>query len=502
MQALNWAAAEAVLDKAVDWATDAPGGAVVLFDREKLCASRAAGVRSLATLTPFSVDTVVRYASVTKHVFASFVLAHPDVISLDDPLGKHLPELSAQTAAVTVGQALDMSGGIPDTRECLTLGGHSIFTTTTAPQLLAFHAGMARLSYPAGTEVHYSNGGYRLVEEAMRRHGLIFDDFLRVELREGLGISMLAAEMWTDPIPALAPGYWHDGQGWRMGQQGMHLSAAGSLIGSARDLAEWGRALLKGEGRFAGRLAALTALRHLTDGTQTGYGLGMRRQQVGAYALLGHGGSQPGYKTYLLLDPQSGTGCAVVANRDDVNGSTLASAAMAALLGADLPQAGHDLVQGLYVTPEGADWLRVDGASVSRLDDEVALYPQADGSFDSMSPTSRLNLRMDGSDIVGHVGHLARRFVPMAPQPVPASLEGLWRSPETGSFLEIRDGAAVMGAGPTRQSMALQSLGGGRFLFTLQDGPWTRQICLCLTGEGQFDLALSRARTVRYEKLS
>ena len=500
MVKLDWTAASAALAAGVDWDAGGPGGAALLFDVNGLRDTRAAGVESLASGRAFGIDSVVRYASVTKHVFASFVLAHPQVIALDDPLGRHLPQLAPATAAVTVGQALDMSGGIPDTRECLTLIGHSIFTETRAPDLLAFHAAMDRLSYPAGTEVHYSNGGYRLVEEAMRRRGLIFDDFLRRELRDARGIAMRAAEMWTDPVAGLCDGYWHDGAGWRLGLQGMHLSAAGSLIGSGRDLAEWGRALLADTGSFKGRLAALGAARHLSDGRATGYGLGLRRQSVGTRELIGHGGSQPGFKSYLLLDPDSGTGIALVANRDDVNSSGLAASVMAALLGQRLPDAGSDLTPGLYVADEGADWIEVSALAVSRLDDEVAVYPRAGGGVDSQSPTSRLVLAMQGAAIVGEVGHAAARYLPATPEAVPADLHGHFTSQAFGATLDIEDGAVIMGAGPTRRVMPLHPLGGGRFLFTLKDGPWTRRICLCRTGAGRFDLALSRARTISYVK--
>ncbi len=500
MTKLDWAAAEAALNEGIAFGGDTPGGAAILFDKSGLRASRAAGVASLATATPFSIDTVVRYASVTKHVFASFVLAHPEVISLDDPLGKHLPQLAPATAAVTVGQALDMSGGVPDTRECLTLIGLSIFTETKAPDLLAFHAGMERLSYPAGTEVHYSNGGYRLVEEAMRSQGLLFDDFLRQELRQPRGIAMRAAEMWTDPVPGLVNGYWHDGQGWRVGLQGMHLSSAGSLIGSGRDLAEWGRALLENQGSFAGRLAALTATRHLKDGRPTGYGLGMRQQEVGQRNLVGHGGSQPGFKSYLLLDPEAETGIAVVANRDDVNTSALAAQVMAALLGESLPATGSDLTPGLYVTESGADWIEVFAASVSRLDDEVAVYPCTGGGVDSHSPTSRLELRMEGEAIIGETGHAPARYLPAKPEPIPGDLAGAWVSEAFGASLDIQGDAVIMGAGPTRRVMPLQSLGGGRFLFTLNDGPWTRRICLNRLSQDRFELALSRARMIEFTR--
>ncbi|AEM42796.1 serine hydrolase domain-containing protein [Ketogulonicigenium vulgare] len=500
MAMLNWDAAAEMARNAAGWEADQPGGAIILFDTAGLRDSAVAGVESLATMSPISVDSIMRYASVTKHVFASFVLAHPAVISLDDPLSKHLPQLNAVTGAVTVGRALDMSGGIPDTREALSLLGLSMFNQTRAPQLLDFHAAMPRLNYETGTEVHYSNGGYRLVEEAMRSHGLLFDDFLRATLREKHDLPLHASEMWTDPVRNLSTGYWHDGTGWKMGLQGMHLSAAGSLSGSGRALAEWGRLLLRGEGDFAGRLAALSAPRYLTDGRPTGYGLGLRQQAVGALTLVGHGGSQPGYRSYLLLDPATGTGCAIVANRDDVNPTCIATDIMAALLGEKSQSPESTLTPGLYVASEGADWLAVSGNSVTRLDDAVSVYPDGTGGVDSLSPTSRLQLRMEGDDIVGLVGHASKRYRPVAASPAPSGLAGIWRSHAFGAVLEIAGNAVIMGTGPLRRAMPLHHLGGGRFLFTLEDGPSQRKICLHYRGDGRIDLALARARMIEYEK--
>ncbi|PTW62715.1 CubicO group peptidase (beta-lactamase class C family) [Breoghania corrubedonensis] len=504
MNELNWKAAQAAAERAVtSWDGTSPGGAVIGFDGRDIRFQTAAGLASLATRAPFTADTVVRYASVTKHVFASFVLAHPEAISLEDPLARHLPRLQPALGDITVGRALDMSGGVPDTRECLTLIGHSIFTETKAAPLLAFHAAMRRANYPAGTEVHYSNGGYRLVEAAMQGHGLAFDDFVGTEIRDGLGLAMRAMEMWTDPLEGLAPGYWRDGEGWRVGLQGMHLSAAGSLAGSAHALALWAQALLRGEGHFEGRLSALTARRYLADGRPTDYGLGMRRQMVGGAELVGHGGSQPGYKTYFLIDPRTSSGCVIVTNRDDVNTSEIAQTVMAALLNETLPRTGSTLRPGLYVGETGGDWMEVADTSAARLDDEVALYPAGEGWVDSLSPTSHLRLRMDGEAIVGEAGHSPVRYQPVFPvREMPSDLEGEWRAPDFSACLTIRGGAVEMGAGPTRQQMPLRPLGDGRCLFTLRDGPWSRRICLNTLAPDRIELALSRARMIEYVRAS
>src|SRR5207237_1052345 len=65
---LRWsAAAEAAAEIAGAWGPGEPGGGVAVFDTREIRAEACGGVDSLAGGTAFSGDTVVRYASVTKH---------------------------------------------------------------------------------------------------------------------------------------------------------------------------------------------------------------------------------------------------------------------------------------------------------------------------------------------------------------------------------------------------------------------------------------------------
>ena len=497
---LNWDAAEAMAVRfAADWASASPGGAIVMFDESGIRYARSGGAESLATRVPFSADTVVRYASVTKHAFASLVLSQAGRIGLDDTLGQHLPELQPPLAAVTVGQALDMTGGLPDVRECLTLLGLSVFTETKADDLYAFLTRMTRLNYQAGHEISYSNTGYRLVETALQRKGISFRDYIRAE-GPALGVVFDAPEVWNEPVDDLAPGYWHDSSGWQLSAAGLHISASGSMTGSANALAAWARALMRSEGAFAGVLDTLSAPRPLADGRLTGYGLGIRRNNLGDRVLVGHGGSHPGYKTQFLIDQKSRTGIVVVSNREDVNTYKIAFETMAALLGETLPQTKAGLPDGLFVTETGPWWIEIKGDQITYLDSTDSLYDDGEGWVSSRSGSSPIRLKVEGGDIVGEVGHAERRFMPAGDRGIAGSLSGRYLSPE-GAMLEIDGGAVVMGAGPVRHRMPLTSLGSGRYLFTLIDGPWTKRVCLNMLDENRFELVLSRARMIEYSRM-
>ncbi|WP_271023644.1 serine hydrolase domain-containing protein [Rhizobium sp. RCAM05973] len=291
----NWKAAQArAAGFTQNWGKDEPGGAVIGFDANGIRFAESGGVESLSTLTPFTAESVVRYASVTKHAFCAMVLAHSDKIGLGDPLGQHLPELQAPLRDVTVGRALDMSGGLPDTRECLSLLGLSVYTETKAGPLLDFLARQTRLNYEAGTEISYSNTGYRLIEAALERQGVFFATTFT-------GLARRSRPYWMRRMYGTLPSSaWFRAIGVTASAGSFRPPACifppPAATGSGESLAKWLIGLLRGEGPFAGVLDQLSESRQLADGRPSGYGLGLRRTMLGKRSLIGHGGSHPGYK--------------------------------------------------------------------------------------------------------------------------------------------------------------------------------------------------------------
>ncbi|MDU5781450.1 MAG: serine hydrolase domain-containing protein [Pantoea sp.] len=499
---LEWQRAAAVADRLVQgWRQPgAPGGAIVLFDARQVHSTHCAGLADLAQQTPFTLDSVVRFASITKHLFAALATGPGRrYLSPDDKLADHLPQLRGANGQVTVGLALDMSSGLPDLRETLSLIGLSVYNATTDADLLAFLAAESELNYPPGSEISYTNTGYRLVEEALKAKGVRFDALLQQYICQPLDISLTAPETWFDVVPGLAPGYWFDGSRWQLASAGLHLSASGSVAGSLRHLTRWLQALLSDGGPGTGVLRRLSAPRLLADGRVSGYGLGLASTQIGTQTLFGHGGSHAGYKSYFLLHPERQAGVALVANREDAATSEAALRVMAALLNRTLPEKGHDLTHGLYVGEHEAEWLEIAGDAATWLGASETLWRGgAQGEAHSLSSTFPLRLRQEGVAIGGEIGHAPRRFVPA--QPDGASLQamqGRWFLPQWRSELVIEGGKLTMGIGPAAIVASLQSLGGDRVLATAQDGPWQKRFMLKRDGS-RLRLLLNRSRVVQF----
>ena len=267
---LNWRAAGALAEQLLaGWQRRGePGGAITLFDAEQLRATACAGLADLAQNTPFTADSVVRYASVTKHIFAALALNATDrAIRLEQRLGDLLPALQPALA--------DVTGGLPDVRETLGLLGISLHAVSEAQPVMQFVEGLERLNYEAGSEIAYSNTGYRLLEAALRSKGYDFDQLVQQHIARPLQLQMRAPESWFDVVPGLVPGYWRAPQGWQHASAGLHLSASGSLTGSLNALTRWLQTLLANEGTGQGVLAQLGAPRRLNQGQLSAYGLGL-----------------------------------------------------------------------------------------------------------------------------------------------------------------------------------------------------------------------------------
>lgn len=500
---LNWRAAQAVANRLLaDWQPDGqPGGAITLFDAMQIQATTSAGLADLAQNTPFTADTVVRYASVTKHIFAALALnATDNAISLSDRLGNLLPELQSPLADVTVGQALDMTSGLPDVRETLGLLGISVHTRSEAKPVMQFLQGLSGLNYPAGSEITYTNTGYRLVEAALQARGYDFDQLVQQHIAQPLQVQLRAPESWFDVVPGLAPGYWRSALGWQLATAGLHISASGSLTGSANALTRWLQTLLADRDPGRGVLAQLSAPRHLNQGQLSSYGLGLAQTPLGQHQLLGHGGSHAGYKTYFLLAPDRQAGVVLVANREDCDSFAMALQVMAALLGEALPQRSTAIPDGIYATVAEPYWLEVKNGNVAYLGSDEPLYQADDGYAVSLSAHMPIRLKWTGEAVEGEVGHVTRSFLPVTPnRDCLKHVQGLWYHPQYRTAFEICGDQVHIGVGPAAQTGTISSLGQGRMLVESNDGPWLKRFCLYFRGYS-VDLIANRSRVLTFQR--
>ena len=501
---MDWKAGIAAAERiAGGWnAEGGPGGAILLFDTGGLRGAACGGYASIEHGLRFTPDTKMRYASISKH-FLCGMLAIDGRIGFEDTLGQHIEAGPAQ-GAVTIGRALDMTSGIADAAPTQWLLGNSSSTAMDRHALLRFVTSMDALNYAPGTEVSYTNSGYRMVQAALEAKGVDYAAALKDVFFRPLGLTMHLPEDETEPVPGLATGYWKGPQGWRRGRYGLHYSASGGITGTARDLATWAQALMTGRGPAAGLLRTLSAPRALVDGTVTGYGLGLARAPLGDIELVGHGGSLPGYTNHFLVAPKLGIGVVLLANREEVDPMAPCLTVLSALTGVAEPAPAPDLLpEGRFIAEDAPIWIEHKAGVISYLDAQGTLFRDGDWAV-SRAVEMPVRLRAEGGAIVGQIGHAARRFRPATGAGVRPEWAGEWVCPAQGGRFTITcDGSRAVltsGAGPMRRSLDLLPIASDMALMERQDGPWKQRALLHFTQAG-VRMIVNRSRVLRFSKV-
>jgi len=417
--------ADGWLERFDDFAADflerhkVPGGAVTIVKDCETAYERAFGSRDPSGLEPVTPRTLFGLASLTKSFTALTLLAlqERDVLSLDDPVTRFLPDFSypglSAGEAVRLWHLSSHTSGLPPLRGLdyairPSQAGDPADRFNTReygaapalddyPALLAYLAEGERPALPGpGTVVSYSNEGFALLGAVIEAAtGDSYPDVVAREILRPLGMS--GAGFLTEQLRAggdLTELYTMSPQGevihspkW---EEAPAYLATGFLKASARDLGAYLKHLLwPEEGRLAVSDASLTQLFRPRAWAErlTAYGLGwMLREDYHGHSLWRHGGSLKGVSSHQGGVPDLGLGVAVLANLDDVPVKRLWHAAVNAYLGLPLAEA-----------PFGAPSTALDGPTVERLA----------GVYESGEPWGRLELVPSGGSLMALGGEQA-----------------------------------------------------------------------------------------------
>ncbi|TNM60021.1 beta-lactamase family protein [Streptomyces sp. NP160] len=412
-----------------------PGVQAALALRGELLLSTAAGVADEGTGEPLRTDHLFRVASHSKAFAATLVLrlAHAGALSLEDRLGRWVPELVAAgspAAQVPLRALLEHTSGLA--RDSVEGAGHGDADHWQGERPFPDRAELLAVLSAPGVAVlgvyerfKYSNLGYAalgLVLEAAI--GRPWAQLVRTELLEPLGLRR------TEPswVPARAaehasghtlaalggarrPVVWD-----ALTADARAMDAATGVSSTAEDLVRWASAhcdvpaaggpggqdddegrVLPAHLRRLARQGAWATDDPSGDGPAASgdeYGLGWQRLTAGGRRTAGHGGGYFGHATRTAFDPATGLAVAVCTNAVDGPALPLARGVLRlveiATTGAPDPAAARPGALERFTGRFASQWGVLD---VVRLGDRlVALDPVAD------VPGPVAELRVAGDD--------------------------------------------------------------------------------------------------------
>jgi CubicO group peptidase (beta-lactamase class C family) len=225
-----------------------PGLALAIIDAGKIHTVKTFGLREVKSQTALEIDTVMYGASLTKFVFATYVmqLVEEGRIDLDhsiaDQLPKPLPEYEdyadladdERWRELTLRVLLSHTTGFPNYRFFPPEGGFD-------PE------GRLRLFFDPGERYGYSGEGYYIaqlvVEEAL---GVKAGVEIQRRIFDPLGMNRTGLVWREDFAPNVATGYSADGEALGHNRQS-NARAAGSMDTTIEDVAAFAAAFMRGE---------------------------------------------------------------------------------------------------------------------------------------------------------------------------------------------------------------------------------------------------------------
>lgn len=454
-----------------------PGVAVAVVRDGKVLLSKGYGLASLELRVPITPTTAFDVASVSKQFagLAVSMLVEQGKVKLTDDIRTYIPELANVGQTITIENLLHHTSGLRDWPGTLALAGWRMDDVISFEQILTMAFNQRSLNFVPGAEYTYSNTGYNLLAEVVKRvTGQSFREWTDAHLFRPLGmVNTHFRDDHTVVIPNRAFGYSRAADG-RYASVTNNLTALGSssLFSTVDDLAKW---VMNFDDPTVGGGAAMARTRArgvLNDGSTIPYAFGISHGEYRGLATVSHSGSWASFATYLVHFPQQRFGVIVLANSGSSNPTRSAHDVVDIFLESELgpratpatPVSATEMTiapsvleryAGIYRL--GPGWyirIRRDGlalrAQASR-EAQVAMTAQSDTTFWVESYSAPIAFARAGAGEPVQLVYRGRRTPKLVESPPKTTMQlaefaGVYESGElqVSYIVEVRDGALVM----------------------------------------------------------
>jgi D-alanyl-D-alanine carboxypeptidase len=304
---------------------DTPGFSVAIAKDGEILFNKAYGVANIADKTKLTTDHVFRIASHSKTFTATSLmqLQEQDKLRIDDVVVTYLPWLEDHSderwQSVTIRELMSHSAGV------IRDGLDSMYWQIGRPfpdrDQLHKEILETDLIIEPNTRLKYSNFGYALLGEVIEKaSGLPYNDYVKKNIIEPLGLKNTYPEIEDDMIDRLPTGYSRMNIN-RERYVFPHLntramSSATGFCSTTEDLCTYFAAHIVGSGKLLSDASKKEMQRQQWEftGENRGYGLGLNIDKVGNRKPIGHGGGFPGFVTKSSVDPKDGIVVIVFSN--------------------------------------------------------------------------------------------------------------------------------------------------------------------------------------------
>lgn len=308
--------------------TSAPGTSIAVVKDDKIIFSKGYGYADVESKIPVTKDTVLEYGSISKlFVWTSVMqLVEAGKLDLDTDIRTYLPkEFNARWKTnypITMRNIMNHSSGFGEYAFDLIETSAPKKEISLVDAILSAHP---KQYYKPGTASVYSNYATALAGYVVECvSGEEFYAYQKAHIFDVLGMNDTAGEKtWKDNPSILenkAQGYTKDGNGGfaNTGWSYISLYPAGSINGTAEDLARFSMALMPSEGETselftkADTLSTMLSPSYSSSARGTAHGFFEFDSATGE--AFGHGGNTASFSAQFVFVPEESFGLVVLTN--------------------------------------------------------------------------------------------------------------------------------------------------------------------------------------------
>jgi CubicO group peptidase (beta-lactamase class C family) len=279
---------------------DGSGYGILVVQDGEIIFGKGWGMANIADGFPFTPDTPIDLASLTKQftAVAILMLYERDSLDLDMKIVDHFPEFPAAWSEVTVHHLLTHQSGIPNYTEFVpeNEAGYDGLTNQMALELVLQNSSV---EFPPGEQTRYSNTGYLILAMLVEKISkMSYSDFLEETIFGPLNMLSTFVHDETSVRPPNSALPYDENNG--LYDYEWYSYGAGGIYSTLNDMFKWDQAL------YTDHIISQATLQLATTGYTGGennYGYGWMVGSHGGYPSYRHGGFGLGVLNYIYRVP-------------------------------------------------------------------------------------------------------------------------------------------------------------------------------------------------------
>jgi CubicO group peptidase (beta-lactamase class C family) len=310
---------------------DSPGCEIAVIKDGAIIYKRGYGFANLEHNIPMSTSSIMDTGSVSKQftAMATALLAEQGKLSLDDDIRKYLPELPSYGTTITIRHLIHHTSGIRDYLTLMAIAGTRDDDYYVDGEVLNMLARQKELNFKPGSEFLYSNSGYFLLSQIVKRaSGKTLREYSEENIFKPLGMTRTKFyddhnEIVKNRASSYVP---RRGGGFQIASTTLDMVGDGNVFTCVEDLFLWDQNFYHNKLGKGGQdlINQVLTTEPLNNGDKNDYAFGLVIGEYRGLKIVEHGGAFIGYRAHTMRFPEQRFAVVMQCNLGVMNPSNLA----------------------------------------------------------------------------------------------------------------------------------------------------------------------------------